>query len=698
MSLISYAQNFEDVMLWRALRHVSAGFYVDVGAAWPEQHSVSKAFYDAGWSGINIEPNPALYAALSAARPRDVNLNVAVGERSGRIRLHVIDDTGLSSVDEGIAQRHIQSGWQTTPREVDMARLTDILNAHLSAGQAIHFLKVDVEGLETQVLRGNDWHKYRPWIVLVEATQPMTQVASYSEWEPLLLDAGYAFAYADGLNRFYLAREHEGLQTHFSVPPNVFDDFVPAEQARLVARADAADARADAADARADAADARADHALALAASANARTQQAFAEQSRLADELARTYRSLSWRLTTPLRVCNPKRFVFAGLRWAGRRAMQHPGLVATVKPRLESWPWLWERLKRVVVYDGGSTQKDAAPYTTLVFPDFDLLFANGPLADQRGIGRVCREQFRQLQRLAGSAKGPAAPGTDQQAMRPRLHFYTSIHWCPEVLPPNSVVMIHDVTPLLFPQHFPKAVCEEWEGRYARIARQAERIVTISRANVQDVSRLLGVPPERISMVYNGVTALPAAREVDVKLPERPFLVFLGSDDHHKNLDIVLQAYAQLRDEAVDLVMIGDNRTCEPKVRALGLQERVHFLGKLDDGSVGYVLSRAKALVFPSLYEGFGLPPLEAALLGTPSLCSDRPAMNEIIDTGVIFCDPLKVQDWEQAIATAARGGIPAEGVQALKRKLEQDFSWEKSAKALQGILHEAATAGGLRS
>lgn len=79
---ISYAQNFEDVMLWRALKHVKDGFYIDVGAAWPDKDSVTKAFYERGWRGVNIEPNPEMWRVLSADRPRDLNLKVALDRKS----------------------------------------------------------------------------------------------------------------------------------------------------------------------------------------------------------------------------------------------------------------------------------------------------------------------------------------------------------------------------------------------------------------------------------------------------------------------------------------------------------------------------------------------------------------------------------------------------------------------------------------
>ena len=84
--------------------------------------------------------------------------------------------------------------------------------------------------MEESVLRGNDWTLYRPWIVLVEATLPMSQVESYASWEPILLNAGYQFVYADGLNRFYLANERAGLQEAFKYPPNVFDGFLLSAQ------------------------------------------------------------------------------------------------------------------------------------------------------------------------------------------------------------------------------------------------------------------------------------------------------------------------------------------------------------------------------------------------------------------------------------------------------------------------------------
>ena len=104
------------------------------------------------------------------------------------------------------------------------------------APDEIHFLKIDVEGAEQLVLAGMDFDRFRPWIVVVEATKPLTQEINASSWEHLLLDASYDFAYFDGLNRFYVAREHHKRAAVLAVPPNVFDQFVNLEQAEEINR------------------------------------------------------------------------------------------------------------------------------------------------------------------------------------------------------------------------------------------------------------------------------------------------------------------------------------------------------------------------------------------------------------------------------------------------------------------------------
>lgn len=225
MTTISYAQNFEDVMLWRALRDVSQGFYVDVGANDPVIDSVTRWFYLQGWHGINVEPVPYWHGRLQEDRPRDINLQMAVSSVVGRLTLYDVPETGLATLSPLVAESHQLGGATVSEITVPAAPLDSLL-AQYAGDRDIHFLKVDVEGAEREVLQSTALDRFRPWIVLVEATEPRRPVQNHHLWEELLTRRGYQFAYFDGLNRFYVADEHVGLVNALKIPPNTFDGFI----------------------------------------------------------------------------------------------------------------------------------------------------------------------------------------------------------------------------------------------------------------------------------------------------------------------------------------------------------------------------------------------------------------------------------------------------------------------------------------
>ncbi|BCX80922.1 hypothetical protein MIT9_P0500 [Methylomarinovum caldicuralii] len=778
--IISHAQNFEDVILWRALQQVEKGFYIDVGAQHPVVDSVSLTFYERGWRGIHVEPCPYYAELLRRERPDETVIEAAVSNSKGTLAFYEIPDTGLSTANPAIAERHRAAGHQVRETVVPTLTLADIFE--LVAGREIHWLKIDVEGWEKQVLESWGSAETRPWIVVVESTLPLSQVETHQYFEEQLIQRGYRFVYFDGLNRFYIHESYRELQRHFEAPPNIFDDFQLAhttpycgllrtendelatrlelaqmdcqaltkelqnirqalaeEQAnnhRLTAELDAANAQAEQArqeahsfreelgkaqsrlqwlEAEWQAAKARIEKLTGeLALSKEScrtlteelqSTRQALAEeQTRLAEiqahnhrleaelnaaktrieelnghahhwhvitqerekQLAAMYASWSWKVTAPLRfgydvarwtvrqIGKAIRLGFAALLWlfllpfktlkavllsplllAMRRVLGNPVLADRINRKLLRIPWLHRKLRVLAVRYGlieptfpDSTEKpslkspDSPASNPLLSDDFipislrdmTIHFHKGPLADQRGIGRVSREILDLLRKKEIEYRDSS--GNCGDSSNKNVYFYSSIHWCPENLPQPSVVMIHDVIPLLFPGRFPESVVDEWKTRYKNVAQQAKEIVTVSKTSAMDIARLLNIDQGKIHVIYNGVRKLPVAESVDIDIPDKPYIVYLGSYDHHKNIDIIFRSLGDPRISDVNMIMIGDNLGSKRIVAKLGLYDRVHFLGRQPDEIVAYVIKNALALVFPSLYEGFGLPPMEAALLG----------------------------------------------------------------------------------
>lgn len=272
MAFISYAQNFEDVMLWRALKHIDCGFYIDIGAQDPVIDSVSLAFYEHGWRGVHVEPTQQYSDKLHKARPHDVVLQKAIGSGEGLVTFYEFVDTGLSTADPKIAEKHQQAGYNPIRTEVSVVSLDSVLEEYKE--QPVHWLKIDVEGLETSVIESWFDSSVRPWILVVESTRPLTQEQSHDAWEHMVLEKGYSFAYFDGLNRFYVHQNHSDLLASFCSPPNVFDDFVLSGTAsqpfyRLL----------------------------------ESRAQQAEARAQQIETVLTSVINSRSWRITRPLRL-----------------------------------------------------------------------------------------------------------------------------------------------------------------------------------------------------------------------------------------------------------------------------------------------------------------------------------------------------------------------------------------------------------
>jgi FkbM family methyltransferase len=230
---ISYAQNREDVLLARVLSSRKKGFYIDVGAHDPVTFSITKHFYDVGWHGINIEPSSDMFPRLCAARARDINLNFGLSNQEGIVEFYeATKGAGLSTFVRAEKERHAKAGFEFVQRQCKVTTLANICETYVHG--EIDFISIDVEGYEREVIEGGDWKKWRPCIVVVEATKPGTTTPSHEDWESLLLKADYLFAMFDGLNRYYIRVEDKHLLPSLSTPVNVFDGYIPYEYLRQI--------------------------------------------------------------------------------------------------------------------------------------------------------------------------------------------------------------------------------------------------------------------------------------------------------------------------------------------------------------------------------------------------------------------------------------------------------------------------------
>jgi FkbM family methyltransferase len=219
---LSYAQNLEDYHLELLFPDLADGTYVDVGGGHPVADNVSFHAYLRGWRGLIVEPQEDLARLYAGVRPRDRVETCLAGRAVGHLDFHVVDGMhGLSSALAANAERARGYGAQTRVVRKEVMPLSVLIDR---AGlTAIHFLKIDVEGAEPDAIAGLDLTRHRPQVILVEAVNPNNLAADVSAWEPALLSGGYAFAFFDNLNRFYVANEVGHLAARLPQTPTAWD-------------------------------------------------------------------------------------------------------------------------------------------------------------------------------------------------------------------------------------------------------------------------------------------------------------------------------------------------------------------------------------------------------------------------------------------------------------------------------------------
>ncbi len=264
------------------------------------------------------------------------------------------------------------------------------------------------------------------------------------------------------------------------------------------------------------------------------------------------------------------------------------------------------------------------------------------------------------------------------------------------------VVTIHDLSFIRFPHLFRPANRLYLTVMTRLSARRAKRLIAVSAHAAAETIQLLGVPAERVDVVYHGVDPafrpLPAPSVADFKqrrgLPER-FVLFVGTLEPRKNLVRLVEAFARVQEPGVQLVLAGGKGwlydTLFARVEALGLQDRVHFPGYVPAEELPWWYNAATVVAYPSVYEGFGLPVIEAQACGVPVLTSNCSSLPEAAGDGAVLVDPYDVE----AIAAALRRLLTDEPWREMWRTRGlahvRRFHWPRTAQETARVYLQAS-------
>jgi glycosyltransferase involved in cell wall biosynthesis len=317
-------------------------------------------------------------------------------------------------------------------------------------------------------------------------------------------------------------------------------------------------------------------------------------------------------------------------------------------------------------------------------------------------------ENFRPVVETAGNYSVTEQWKVPLALMREGVTLFHATHY---VLPPlvrcSSVVTIHDCIHLMFPQYLPNRLAHAYARTSIRLAaRRATRVLTVSESSKRDILRFVDVPPDRIDVIYNAFDDRFGVepREEDVaRVRERyqlhdDFVLYAGNVRPHKNLGRLIEAFDLVRKRGLSdlkLVLIGDDISRYAALRRAVHQHQLHnyvrFLGYLPEKTLAIMYRLAGVFVFPSLYEGFGLPPLEAMASGTPVVTSNVSSLPEVVGNAAVLVDPYD----PGAIADGISSVL---GDETLRRDLRRrglerarEFSWERSVRRIHEIYKEVA-------
>ncbi|MDO8614722.1 MAG: glycosyltransferase family 1 protein [Dehalococcoidia bacterium] len=287
----------------------------------------------------------------------------------------------------------------------------------------------------------------------------------------------------------------------------------------------------------------------------------------------------------------------------------------------------------------------------------------------------------------------------------PTVHTRPSMPPAPRGLGCPIVVTVHDLIPITFYEANGQALPLRMRTFYKwnlRRALRADHIITVSETSKAEIVRFAGIPGERVSAIYNGAGRPCTTGDEEKSLNRlgvrRPFILFVGSWEPRKNLRRLLEGFDSAGRDGLDadLVLIVERESGHAAeilryARTLGCHDRLTFLHSISDSDVWALYRQAEMLAYPSLYEGFGLPPVQAMTCGTPVVSSPNGALREVLGEAALYIDPLEP-------GSIATGLLEVSRDAGLRRRLSQAgieqarrYSWEETARQTAAVYHALA-------
>jgi glycosyltransferase involved in cell wall biosynthesis len=329
----------------------------------------------------------------------------------------------------------------------------------------------------------------------------------------------------------------------------------------------------------------------------------------------------------------------------------------------------------------------------------------------------LCNERDRSVAAELGENFRPVADASPGYSIREqvtvpldlrreRIDLFHSPHYVlPPLTPCRSVVTIHDCIHLRFPQYLPSRLGYAYaRGSMWLATHRSSRVLTVSEASKRDILKYFHIPESKIQVIYNGIderfSTPPAAEDVE-RIRERyqldgRFVLYAGNIKPHKNIERLIDAFHTLKSrgfEDVRLLIIGDEiskyATLRRAVHRHKLHKHVRFFGFVSDQTLAVLYRLAAVFVFPSLYEGFGLPPLEAMASGTPVITSNVSSLPEVVGNAALLIDPYKSDEIANAMERLLTDDRLRNDLRDRGLSRVRDFSWDQTAERVRAIYDE---------